>query len=153
MSISNAYEKFCTTRFPNITEKDVTYLEDEIGVALPKDYRKYLLEFNGGYFDEPLITPPEKTWPNSWLESMYGIRAPHNFAEIGLLGDILTFDDNVPGSPPVIVPIGNTTKNYLILLDTSPEDNGSIYLRTFTETFQLSFGIEEFFDLLVAADS
>jgi len=150
MSIANAYNQFCETRFPQISEQEIENLESEIGVELPSDYRDYLLEFNGGYFNEPLITPPDEDWPKSWLNAMYGILAPHDFAEIGQLSDILTFEDNIPGAPPVVLTIGNTSKNYLILLDTSPEDNGSIYLRTFTETYQLAYGIEDFFELLVS---
>jgi hypothetical protein len=39
--------------------------------------------------------------------------------------------------------------DYIILLITHPEENGTIALRTFTESFWLADGIDSFFDLLI----
>lgn len=146
--IAYAYESFCETRFPLPSEADVTALEQRIGVTLPDDYRRYLLEYNGGFFDDALIPQHGEDRPLTELETMNGIGAADECAELGLRQDILLFDDN---EPPQILPIGRTLGNYLILLVTHPDENGSILLRTFTESFWLADGIEDFFALLAPA--
>jgi len=165
MSIATVYEEFCTTHFPLPTEADVANLELQIGVSLPLNYRRFLLEYNGGYFisspehiSSPRIIRPadcegDGDFPSAWLDSMYGIgednSEDNSIAQLGESEDIAIFDDN---DPPQILPIGNTLKNYIILLVTHPDENGSILLRTFDESFWLADGIEDFFELLVSPE-
>jgi hypothetical protein len=145
MSIAEAYQLFCTERFPLPTEKDVRDLETRISVSFPADYRLFLLQYNGGFFNEPQITPPIPECPVDRLTFLSGIRATHRSAELGRPGDLAIFDDN---DPPQVVPIGYTIMGNLILLVTHPEGYGRILLRTFDESFWLADGIEDFFELL-----
>ena len=57
--IELAYHRFNCERFPLPSETQVRALEQRIKVELPVDYRKFILEFNGSYFNDPEITPVE----------------------------------------------------------------------------------------------
>ena len=122
-------------------------VQSRIGVTFPDDYRRYLLEFNGGYFNGPEITPVGEGCPLEVLEILCGIGASHEEAELGMPSDIALFDDN---DPPKIVPIGYTGMGGLIILDTAPgEGQGAVFLKKeFGDFFYLTDGIEEFFGLL-----
>jgi hypothetical protein len=144
-SIEAAYEKFCRVVFPPTTEQDIARLEQNADVAFPPEYREFLLNYNGGYFTRPRIEIPEDVPADEHLEYMNGIGAPHRHAELATPGDLAIFDDN---QPPVVVPIGGTERGSLILLITHEEDYGGILLRTFTTSYWLCRGIEEFFSLL-----
>lgn len=146
-TIEAAYAAFSEERFPLPTEEQVAALERRIGVTFPADYRKYVLEFNGGYFTEPDIIPPSNGCPVDGLTEMHGIGASHPAAELASKADLAIFDDN---DPPQIVPVGYTMTGSLILLVTHPEGRGCIiYKKAFSdESFLLATGIEEFFGLL-----
>jgi len=146
MSIKYAYARFCEERFPLPTQKDIDHLEERLCTALPDAMREFLLEFNGGYFNEPLIIPPYDDDPVTYLNSLYGIKATLSCAEIAT--DLWVVSDYVEGERVEILPIGTTTMGWLILLDLGKEQFGEIYLRSFDETFWLAEGIEEFFELL-----
>ncbi len=150
MTIGEAYEKYCETRFPPTNEIEVASFEEEIGAALPPHFRDYLLEYNGGYFNELVFIPADDGCPKCWLNAMYGFNAPHDFALFGKQADIWFCDDYVPSRPPELIPIGNTAMNHLILLDLdpAPENYGMLYLRTFDESFWLAEDMDEFFELL-----
>jgi hypothetical protein len=146
-AIDRAYRDFCRTLFPPPLAADVSALERQINVTFPQDFRDYLLNYNGGFFAEPEIVPPEDGTPREHLLEMRGIRASHPDAELG--GELYLWDDN---DPPQIVPIGVTVSNYFIILVTAggAEDYGNILLRTFGEWFFLAEDIWEFFALLRA---
>lgn len=147
-SIEYAYNSFCEERFPLPTEKQVSDLEQRIGVTLPNDYREFLLEFNGGVFSEPDILPPSDDCPSDCLTFMHGIGSTlEDVAELASNLDLALFDDN---DPVQILPIGSTMMGNLILLGTHPDDRGCIYLKkAFSDSsFLLAEGIEEFFELL-----
>ncbi len=99
------------------TEAQVAELERRIGVKFPHDYRKFVLEFNGGDFSEPEITPVGEGCPQDSLEILFGIGASHEEAELGTPERIALFEDN---DPPKIVPIGYTGMGGLVILDTAP---------------------------------
>ena len=122
-------------------------LEERIKVEFPLDYRKFLLEFNGGYFNEPEISPVSEGCPLDALTQLNGIGAPDRSAELGEPVTLGLFDDN---DPPKILAIGDTAMGGLIILDTAPgEERGAIYLKqAFGDFYYLAKGIEEFFSLL-----
>ncbi|MBI2826026.1 MAG: SMI1/KNR4 family protein [Planctomycetia bacterium] len=121
-------------------------LEQRVGVIFPDDYRRFVLEFNGGYFSEPEITPVSEGCPDDGLTCLYGIGASHQEAELGRPATLAIFDDN---DPPKIVPIGNTGMGGLVILITEFEGRGEIFLKkAFGDFYYLADGIEEFFDLL-----
>ncbi|HEX4143447.1 MAG TPA: SMI1/KNR4 family protein [Pirellulales bacterium] len=118
-----------------------------MGVVFRADYRRFILQFNGGYFADPLITPVGQGCPTECLDSLFGIGASHPSSELGDPADIGLFDGN---DPPIIVPIGRTAVGGLIILDTAPgEERGSIFLKqAFGDFYYLTDGIERFFALL-----
>ncbi|MBI3836426.1 MAG: SMI1/KNR4 family protein [Planctomycetia bacterium] len=146
-TIEFAYRRFSRKRFPLPSEAQVRALEDRIKVDFADDYRNFLLEFNGGYFIEPEITPVGEGCPQDALTFLSGLGASHQEAELGEPGTLVLFDDN---DPPKILPIGDTAMGGLIILDTAPgEGRGMIYLKkAFGDFYYLAEGIEEFFSLL-----
>jgi hypothetical protein len=147
ISIDYVYQRFCRNRFPLPSEADVRAVETRIKVTLPDDFRQFILEFNGGYFDDPVITPVVESCPDESLSFLCGIRPSHEEAELGREFYLSLFGDN---DPPKIVPIGGTPLGSLIILDTAPgEGRGNIYFKqAFGDFYYLADGIEEFFGLL-----
>jgi SMI1-KNR4 cell-wall len=146
-TIQSAYARFVKERFTLPSEAQLADLERRIGLRLPADYRKFSLEFNGGYFKEPEITPVGDGCPQDTLEIMFGVGASHSEAELGRPVDLALFEDN---DPLKIIPIGRTGMGGLIILDVAPGDgNGAIFLkRAFGNFHYLLDGIEAFFGLL-----
>jgi hypothetical protein len=146
-TIENAYDRFSVERFPLPSEAQLAELERRIGVKFPEDYRRFVLEFNGGYFKCPEITPVGEGCPLETVRILFGIGASHEEAELGTPEDIALFDDN---DPPKIVPIGYTGMGGLIILDTAPgEGQGAIFLKkAFGDFYYLVDGIEAFLALL-----
>jgi hypothetical protein len=141
-----AYSRFCREGFPLPSEQQVVALERRIRIGFPENYRNFLLEFNGGYFTEPEITPVVEGCPLDGLTFLNGINAVHEAAELGRPSDLLLFDDN---DPPKIVPIGATGMGGLIILVTEKEDRGTIFLKqAYAGFFFLADSIEDFFELL-----
>ena len=147
-NIDIAYSKYCRERFALPSENQVDDLEQRLRVSLPKDYRQYLLQYNGGVFiQEHHIIPPTKDCPLDRLDVMFGIGATPRSLELGNTGDVYASDDN---DPPQIMPIGYTIMGNMIILSTHPEDAGGIVLKIAGsyDCFFLADGIEEFFGLL-----
>ncbi len=82
-SIESAYQQFCRERFPRPTESEVAALEAKINVRFPDDFRRFLLEYNGGYFNDPAITPTTEGCPEDALIFICGLHASHEEADIG----------------------------------------------------------------------
>ncbi len=114
-NVAEAYRKFCLVHFPLPSETQVRNLERKLGVNLPADYRRFLLEFNGGFFSEPRITPTSADCPLDRLTVMAGINPKEPSADLGAPGvfNPATFDDN---DPPVLLPIGYTMMGNLIFM-------------------------------------
>ncbi len=142
-TIENAYAQFGKERFPLPSEGKLAELEGRISVRFPDDYRKFILEFNGGYFKCPEITPIGEGCPLETLEILFGIDASHPEAELGRPDRTALFDDN---DPPKIIPIGRTGMGGLIILDSAPGDgNGAVFLKkAFGDFYYLVDGIEAF---------
>ena len=145
--IDDAYRRFSAERFPLPSEAQLAALEQQIGVVFPDDYRQFVLEYNGGYFNEPEITPVGEGCPSSTLHILFGIGASHSEAEVGRPSRTNLFEDN---NPPKILPIGRTGMGGLIILDTAPGDGrGEIYLKQeYGDFYWIAENIEEFFSLL-----
>ena len=146
-TIQSVYDRFSKERFPLPSEAQLSTLEQQLRIVFPDDYRQFILEYNGGYFKEPEISPMGEGCPQDTLEILFGIGASHWEAELGRPGDISLFDDN---DPPKIVPIGRTGMAGLIILDTAPgEGRGAIFLKkAFGDFYYLLDGIEAFCALL-----
>ena len=146
--IGQAYQKWQQTRFPLPSEETVSSLESRIGVTFPEDYRRFLLEYNGGFFTEPqIVPPPGDDCPIDRLTYLCGIGASHRSAELATPSWLSLFDDN---DPPQVIPIGYTIMGNCLLLVTHPEGRGNIVLSraSLERSNFLANGIEEFFTLL-----
>lgn len=101
MNIIDAYhEEFLRSRFPLPTEGQVQELENNLGATLPDSYRKFLLTYNGAYFDRISVKDNDNNEIDG-LDVLYGINSTHPSAELGRDADV--FDDN---DPVVLLPIG-----------------------------------------------
>lgn len=147
--IETAYRDFCKKRFPRPTEEQVAEIETRIASVFPGDYRRYLLEYNGGLFTEPQFSSEDEGCPTDRLTYMNGIGATLLDAELATPADMSLFTDNYPAE---IVPIGYTIMGNLVGLIMHPEQAGQIALKIAFEDewFFLADGIEEFFALLRA---
>ncbi len=146
--ISSAYEKFCVRRNALPTEGQVSSLEERVGARFPPDYRQFLLSYNGGKFNEPIIRSPKDEFPEAELWFMYGINAVEPTTELARPHDLALFDDN---SPLQVLPIGCTPMNHLVLLITHPDpaEYGAIAFKiAFGRSYFLADGIGDFFALL-----
>ncbi len=145
--VQSAYERFCKQRFPLPNPGELAALEQCHGIVFSDDYRRFILDFNGGYFKCPEITPVGEECPQATLQKLFGIGASHPTAELGRPRDIALFDDN---DPPKILPIGSTGMGGLIILDTAPGGGkGTIFLKqAFGDFYYLADGVEAFFALL-----
>ena len=106
---------------PLPSEAQVADLERRIKVEFPADYRQFLLDFNGGYFDDPNIEAPDSECPQESLDFLFGINASHWEAELGDPTVIALFDGN---DRPLILPIGDTGLGSFIILRTEARDIG-----------------------------
>jgi hypothetical protein len=145
--IKSAYQRFAKERFPLPTEAQVGVLEQRINVVFPEDFRRFVLEFNGGYFKQPTIMPTVEDCPEESLSFICGIGATHSEAELGDASYLSLFEDN---DPPQILPIGGTPMGALIILDLVAGDGaGAIFFKqAFGDCYYLADGIEQFFSLL-----
>lgn len=145
-TITYAYNRFCIKRFPLPRERQFDDLEWRINVQFPASYRQFILEFNGGYFNDCGISSPDPQCPDDGLRALAGIGASHLEAELGSLSDLSLFDDNTPAE---IMVIGRTTCAGLIIMRVRYEDIGSIYLKqAYGGFYYLADDIGEFFGLL-----
>lgn len=87
-TIEYAYRRYCSKRFPKPTERQLAALEVRLRAKLPDDYREFLLEFNGGYFDEPLVTPNEHDMPPVNVRRLYGVATFDAYAELASDSDL-----------------------------------------------------------------
>ena len=142
-TIENAYAQFTKERFPLPSEEQLAELERRIGVRFADDCRKFILEFNGGYFKCPEITPIGKGCPLETVEILFDIGASHPEAELARPIDLTLFDDNDPPKP---IPIGATGMGGLIILDTAPGD-GIFLKQALGNFYYLVDGMEAFMAL------
>jgi hypothetical protein len=145
--IETAYKAFLDEGFPLPTEKQVSDLEERLGLALPSDYRQFVLDFNGGFFNDPRIVSASDGRCLDGLTVMDGIGATDPSAELASDDKLVLFEDN---DPIELLPVGYTLKGGLLLLVTHPEGFGSMILKeAFSDkSHMLADGIEGFFALL-----
>ncbi|MCE9527543.1 MAG: SMI1/KNR4 family protein [Planctomycetales bacterium] len=150
--IAIAYSKFCVERFRLPTAVEIARVESSIGTELPQEYRKFLLEYNGGVFSEPSISPQRTGCPDDSLMFLHGIGASEESgAELASSSDLALFSDNFPVE---MLPIGVTTMNHLLILFTRGDDKGGIFLKPafILNYFYLASSIGDFFSILMESE-
>lgn len=145
--IEGLYQKYCNERFSLPSILEIGTFEGRLGVPLPLHYRDYLLAFNGGCFDDPMVGDDESDWPCFSLSIFYGLGATGKAADLARPTNLNVFSNNHPFQ---ILPIGCTPGGFLILLVTDPdgEDYGDVLLKTFDETYFVAKSMREFFEQL-----
>jgi hypothetical protein len=145
-AIEAGYRKYARKRAPLPLEEEVAALEHRIGITLPEHFRRFVLDYNGGWFNSPAIEPDSPNCPVDALDVLYGIGASHPSAELASPADIALFDDN---DPLQVLPIGYTVMGNLLILLThpEPEDRGVVMLkRAYSDDyFLMGRTMDEFF--------
>jgi hypothetical protein len=143
--IEGRYEKYCDHRYPLASESAIENFERRLGVPLPPHYRDYLLTFNGGYFNDPIVGDEDSDWPSFSVSTLYGLGSEGKGADLARPANLNLFTNNDPFQ---ILPIGCTPGGFLILLVTDPDgdDYGDILLKTFDETYFVANSMHEFFE-------
>lgn len=156
-SIEEVYDKCLETRNSLPSSEQVAMLESTLGVALPPEYRQFLLERNGGTFNRGKFRRLIITFEDNkgdCLDKLYGIGAPSNTCG-DLCKEAILFDDYRPCR---LVPIGYTALGVLLLIVTEAlgkEKAGQIWIQypgdeefwelcdSFTSMFQDHLTIED----------
>jgi len=101
------------------TETAVTAAEKVLGVAFPEDYRRFLLEHNGG---SPVPDAFFIKDVNQYaiVDCFFGVDRPSD----DLLRYFSEIEDRIPGAH---VPIGVDPGNNVLLMDLSPEGTSKVY--------------------------
>lgn len=157
-TIDSIYSTCCEDRFPLPTDDEVAALEKRLKLRFPKEYRAFLLKYNGGRFSYSLasIVFPEPltvvwrdgkvTHDSDGLESMCGFHPTHPTDELGRAFDINLFDGN---DPIQLLVIGRTVTGSLLLMDMLPGAEGEILIKFPNEyAYTIADNINEFFRLI-----
>jgi hypothetical protein len=146
-AIEASYRAFLKRSFPLPSEDRVGELETRLGVPLPSDYRRFIMEYNGGYFLDPEIHVPVDACAIDALDVLAGVGATNPFDELGAAGGFTPaiFDDN---EPVEFLPIGYTLAGNLLYMDVrSTEYRGAIWMKIANsdKCIFLADGIDQFF--------
>lgn len=152
-TIDDVYNNCLKTPNPLPNAEQLALLELKIGVALPPDYRSFLIERNGGTF-RGLIIEFGNSGRSDYLIRLHGIDAPSNTCG-DLVKEAILFDDDRPCR---LIPIGYTALGVLLLIVTEAlgkDKAGQIWLQfpgdeefwelcdSFTAMFQDHLTIED----------
>ena len=122
MDTHEFYRNFCTRAFALPKEEKLRNLEGYCRVKLPESFRRFVLEHNGGEFSEPSFFVKE-LGKGFGLATLFGCGTEDSN---DLIQNVDLFDDNIP---TIILPIGCTSGNSLLLLVTEDLEKGSIRLK------------------------
>src|SRR5690606_14031044 len=89
------------------------------GVRLPDEYRRYLLSYNGGSFNMPIMNARDEQCPKNCLHLMFGMVDRPQACNLADSVNLNLFDDNYPA---IILPIGDTPTGNLLILRTEPDE-------------------------------
>ena len=103
-----------------LDEDRLVGFEETLGYSLPSDYRKYLLEFNGGLPENTFFWIAEGTDGTS-IHQFYGL---HSTKSSSLE---LFFGDDHCGIPSGFLPVGDDGVGNSIIIGLTGNNRGSIY--------------------------
>jgi len=141
------FDHFAIERFPLPKDAEIANLEQKLGTSFPDSYRRFLLRFNGAYFDDSKLSLHIAGIDDS-LRLISGLNATVPTAAVGNSDDIDLLEDN---SPIRLLPIGYTTLGNLVLLNLV--QNGKVVLKVAYsgESFDVADDILEFIRLVRVA--
>ncbi len=109
-----------TSKF--INEEVIRTIEKFIGYKFPKDYKFFLIEYNGGYLDSKnnVYDFKEENKNGSIISCLFGITYKDNLGLLAYLHDRERYPDNM-------LPIGNDCLGNRILMSVKGIDRNKIY--------------------------
>lgn len=150
-AIERVYKQHCIQRFSPPKPAEIELVETRLGNGLPQSYRQYLLEYNGGIFDEPELQLHDQSIPAEHVSFMCGITSEEGMAALARKQDLAIFEDNFPVE---LLKIGSTVSGGLLLLVIDPDcedEDGDIAVKTVGHGIQfLADDIYSFFELLTS---
>jgi SMI1/KNR4 family protein SUKH-1 len=96
-------------------------LEQYWGFGIPKDYREFLIKYNGGVPVPNCFSFKYDVEDGSCIHSFFGIKKDENH---NLLMNIQLYQERIPAN---FLPIGDDSFGNLILLSVKGSDRGKIY--------------------------
>ncbi len=133
---------------PTLSDRTLSCLEKYWEIKIPKRYRDFLLEFNGGYPKERLEFSFKGSNDGSVLSAFLGITPQeHN----DLLNHLKIYNNRIPKNT---LPIGYDTFGNLILIAAKGQDYGKIYFWDHEREADASDGeVANYSNLTLIADS
>jgi cell wall assembly regulator SMI1 len=113
---------------PMLSKADIARVEANLGRRFPDDYRRFLLEFNGGRPDVENSAFPFRTGGGSVLHTLYGIKPAlkANDLERTTLGE---WDMEDYAMPRTLIPIGYDVFGNTLCLGVAGEELNKVYFR------------------------
>ena len=140
---------------PQLSEFSVTALERKLDIKLPPDYRRFLMEYNGGdptpgYFSIPGEIPGGSV---RVVQNFFGVKKLENASNLEWAFN--TFRNDLPNN---IIPVASTGyEDDAVCISTSGADTGKVYfwnsqgagrLGSYDELHLLADTFQEFLDSL-----
>jgi len=132
-----------------VTPEYVQSLESEFGFVFPPDYRQFLLAYNAGYVEHPVmfrVRNPNRYIDKRPFDRSLGIVRDEESSEMDIRGVYKCFEDWIPSnlipiassaSDPICMGMADATRGKIYLWDAArgDEDDGAVYLvaDSFTE--------------------
>ncbi len=110
-----------------LTPKDIKSLEEEIGISFPKDYKTFLLRFNGG-IPHPAAFPIKEMPNNPYgiIQEFFGLDCPIESSNLKWNQEV-----SIGRLPTNLFPFACTPSGDLICLSLFGEDTGAVVLWDF----------------------
>ena len=145
IDLDQIYSAYNILRVPLPTEERVVQLERAIGSPLPPKYRSFLMNYNGGDFNDPDIITRNASTPKDRLDCLYAIDSADR--SINLADALGVFDNN---KPVKVLPIGYTVMGSLIILSLENRVSEQIVMKLAhrDKYYFLADDILDFFSLL-----
>ena len=105
-------------------KESVKKLENRIGTTLPKDYKEFLLNYNGGKPELYIFPETEKLYSLA-LDEVYGLDTGEKATDINWNIDILNDYDRIMNQ---FIPIGNAINGDQFTLGISGKFKDKVYL-------------------------
>lgn len=129
-----------------LNEDILKVFEKQWGFGIPGGYRKFLLEFNGGYTEKTFFNFKNSN-NGSALHGLFGIRCDSNLS-------LLSYKCEDERYPTNTIPIGNDVCGNRILLSVKGADRGKVYFWDHEREADTDKGeVADYSNLTLIADS
>lgn len=122
--VERVYSRYAGTRFPLPSEANIAALETKMGTLLPAEYRAFIANHNGGYFNDAPFEMNDDRCRRDALTTLWGVTTPQRGTD--LINSLDNFDDN---DPAIILPFGYTMMGNMLIMELKGEYPGEIILK------------------------